>query len=94
MTDVVTWQAVATLIGVIGVLGTIVWRVWSAISAKNRQLDKKIDGVGKELADYKLHVSENYATQDAINVAFGKVHDELMRLTRRIDDLLKMRGDR
>ena len=114
MTGAPTWDQLSWIIGLIITAGTIVtiflgW-VYTIVSGLRRefstaaQLEKERaklmeDELRRDLAEYKLHVAEKYATKDGVTAAVGRmevaieklsamVHDSVERITNRMDRLL------
>ena len=71
-------------------LATVMWFLM-------RKLIADVEAIGKTLADYKLHVAENYVTQNGLGKAIdnftGQV-DNIFKKLERIEDKLDGKADK
>ncbi|QPC43480.1 hypothetical protein HW532_12715 [Kaustia mangrovi] len=81
MTGAVEWQVLVFMAGGAVALGGLLWRLYNAIAKSDR-----------DLAAYKLHVSETYVTKAGLSEqtrqimdAIGGVNGSIERLNERID---------
>ena len=77
-------------------LGATFWRLWAIIDKAKTEATRKAESVTAmallsqtQLAEYKTHVAETYATKTGLNESLNRVHDALDRLTEKIDALLE-----
>lgn len=86
---------IGTIITVIVLLGSSLWFIWSRIEKAKQAAILKAEAAAataqlarEELAQYRTHVAETYATKIGLNESLTRVHDALDRLTDRIDALI------
>jgi hypothetical protein len=114
LTGLVTWEVLLWVVGIIvgaGVaVATFLFWVWRIVErVKNDSgnaigiVAGKLDLVETDLATYKQHVGETFATKDGVTLAIGRVEASVdrigsqvdggfERLSGRIDRLLEMRS--
>lgn len=96
----VTYEQIFALFSVLVVAGGVVagflawvWRIVAALRKKyeadRTSLQAQIDDLEKDLADYKVHAAETFATKEGVSAAVGRVESAVDRLTGRIDRLLE-----
>lgn len=86
--DMETIRVVAELVG-IPVFGAIGWALKRAVGDL-RELEKA-------MAEYKLHVAENYVTKNSLEKVieqFTRSNEAIMRQLERMDDKLDSKADR
>lgn len=88
-----------------GVAGFLFW-VWRLVSRFNAALDERDtaaqlekerakiveDELRRDLALYKVHAAETFATKEGVAAAVGRVESAVDRLTQRIDRLLEVQA--
>jgi hypothetical protein len=82
------------LLGIAGLgitgAGTVVWWMF-------RSLHARVDATERDLAAYKLHVAEKYATTNELSKAIADLNETMRMLFQKIDgirDMLDKKADR
>lgn len=98
MTGIATWEqivfVIAALVTGLTLVLTIAWFLWSRIQDVRNVARAEMDALRREFYDYRLNVSERYATHQAVldfdkrvTQAVASVKDDI---DRRFDDFQRM----
>lgn len=100
MTGPVTYEQLFAFLALFAAAGGVVagflawvFRIVSALrrayTADRDQLQLQIEACEKDVAAYKVHAAETFATKEGVSAAVGRVESAVDRLTGRIDRLLE-----
>lgn len=90
MEDYVSYLLNAALTAILGVLGWIMRKVITDFNDLEEAVAKNNEAAhasALDLANYKNHVSENYATKDDIVMVRQETQQSLQRIHDRLDDI-------
>ena len=76
------WIGVVTgVLGVVGPgIGTVLWFLYQSVRADAKAAGAKAESLKTELAEYKLHVAENYVTQTNLAEKISSLQGAIERL--------------
>lgn len=100
MTGPVTYEQLYAFLSLFAAAGGVVagflawvFRMVSALkrayAADRDRMQLQIETCEKDVAAYKIHVAETFATKEGVSAAVGRVESAVDRLTGRIDRLLE-----
>jgi hypothetical protein len=84
--DLVWWVTAVELPALAG-LFLLIWRA-------RRELESAIGETADHLADFKLDVAKNYASQAALKETEQRLTDHLVRIEQKLDDFARTRSGR
>ena len=84
--DLMWWITVVELPALAG-LFVLIWRA-------RRELESAIGETAEDLADFKLDVAKNYASQAALKETEQRLTDHLVRIEQKLDDFGRTRRGR
>lgn len=82
--DLMWWITAVELPALAG-LFVLIWRA-------RRELESAIDETAEDLADFKLDVAKNYASQAALKETEQRLTDHLIRIEQKLDDFGRTRS--
>lgn len=92
----ITAELVVFGLAVLGAIAGLWWRIEARIdkaasdNALRAEAAKiKAETAARELAEYKVHVAETFATKAGLTESLNRLHDALDKLTARIDMLIQ-----
>jgi hypothetical protein len=81
------WWITAVELPVLAGLFVLIWRI-------RRELESAIGATADDLADFKLDVAKNYASQAALKETERRLTDHLVRIEQKLDDFGRTRSGR
>ena len=79
------WWITAVELPAIAGLFLLIWRT-------RRELDSSVGKTAHDLAEFKLDVAKNYASQAALKETEQRLTDHLVRIERKLDSFVRTQG--
>ena len=76
------WWITAVELPAVAGLFLLIWRT-------RRELDRSVGKTSDDLADFKLDVAKNYASQAALKETERRLTDHLVRIERKLDSFVR-----